>query len=185
AGARHLAREAVADAHRDRRRNGLAFLDDVEVVIEGRDLEDLGLRELHLGGQRREMRRAQVAEAVLQLVQVLDEEIARARRVAEQREHVGERLRVDAPAAWRLALALARSGLGNDRDDGGTVHDSAPASARKRSRAAPHLAPTGTWRRAPRPGSRSSTRTPECRARRGTAPPPRPRRRRRATPPPA
>ena len=49
-----------------------------------------------------------------------------------------------------------------------------------RLRAAPRRAPTGTSRRAPRPGSRSSRRRPECRARRGTAPPPRPRRRRRA-----
>ena len=41
----HLARQAVADAHGERRRRGLAFLDDVEVVIEGRDLVHLGLRE--------------------------------------------------------------------------------------------------------------------------------------------
>jgi hypothetical protein len=117
----HLARQAVADADGERRWRDLAFLDDVEVVVEGRDLEHLGLRELHLGGERSEVLCAQVAEAVLQLVQVLDQEVARPRRVAEERDDVGERIGVDAPAARRLALALARRSLGDDRDDG-TIH---------------------------------------------------------------
>ena len=106
--ARHLARQAVADAHRDRRRYDVAFLDDIEVVIERRDLEHFRLRQLHLVGERREVGRAQVAEAILQLVQVFDQEVASARLVTEQLEHLGTRLRVDAPAARRLALALAR-----------------------------------------------------------------------------
>ncbi len=47
-GARHRAGERVAHAHRDGRRRRLAFLHDVEMRVEGRDLVDLGQRELHL-----------------------------------------------------------------------------------------------------------------------------------------
>ena len=120
-GSGELARDRVADTHGDLRWRGVAFLDHVEVVIERRDLEHLRLRQLHLVGERREVDRAQVAEAILQLVQVFDQEIASARLVTEQLEHLSTRLRVDAPAARRLALALARRCLGNDRDDG-VVH---------------------------------------------------------------
>ena len=56
--------------------------------------------------QRREVRRWQVAEAVLELVQVLDQQVRLARFVAEQALHVFERARVDAPALRGLALAL-------------------------------------------------------------------------------
>ena len=59
----HLARQRFADAHGDRRRRRFAFLHDVEVVIERRDLVDLGLREAHLLRQRGEVRRRQVAVA--------------------------------------------------------------------------------------------------------------------------
>ena len=55
AGAGHLARQAVAHPHRERLRRCFAFLDDVEVVIERRDLIDLGLRQPHLLGQGRQM----------------------------------------------------------------------------------------------------------------------------------
>ncbi len=177
----HLARQAVADANGERRRRRLAFPDDVEVVIEARDLEHLGLREIHLGGERREVRRAEAPVAVLDLVQVLDQQVAPPRRVAEQRTHLGERRRIDAPAARRFALALAARPFGSDRDDG-AVHGRRGPGLRVAARASPRRVPIGTSHRAPRPGSRSSTRTPECRARTGTAPLPRPRRRRPATP---
>ena len=52
--------------------------------IEGRDLVDLGLRKLHLGGERREMRGGEVTVAVLDQMQMLDQQIAPARLVAEQ-----------------------------------------------------------------------------------------------------
>ena len=72
--ARELAAQAVADSHGQRRRRVLPLLDHVEVVIEGRDLVDLGLRQPHLAREGREMRRAEVAIAVLDLVQVLDQQ---------------------------------------------------------------------------------------------------------------
>ena len=100
-----LAGDRIADAHGDRRRRGVAFLHHVEVVIEGRHLVDLGHRHLHLGRERDEMGGRQVAVAVLNLVQVLDQQVAAARRVAEQGLHVFECLRVDT-AAFRRAADL-------------------------------------------------------------------------------
>ena len=88
-GAGHRARQAVAHAHGDRRRRGLAFLHHVEVVVEGRDLVHLGLRELHLLGQRREVRGREAAEAVLDAVQVLDEVLARARHASDEARDLG------------------------------------------------------------------------------------------------
>ena len=59
--------------------------------VEGRDLVDLGLGEPHLLGERGQMRGRQVAEAVLDQVQMLDQQVAPARPVAEQRAHLVER----------------------------------------------------------------------------------------------
>ena len=47
-GANQRAGQRVANAHRDRGRRRLAFLHHVEMRVEGRDLIDLGERELHL-----------------------------------------------------------------------------------------------------------------------------------------
>ena len=63
--------------------------------VEGRDLVDFGLRELHFGGERREMRGGEMAVAVLDEMQVLDQEIAPPRPVAEQRAHLVERRRIE------------------------------------------------------------------------------------------
>ena len=77
-GARHGAGQAVAHPHRDggRRR---AVLHHVEMGVEGRDLVDLGLGELHLVGERGEVRRRNVAVAVLDQVQEFDQQVAPAR----------------------------------------------------------------------------------------------------------
>ena len=113
--ARHRAGQRVADPHRDRRRRRFAFLHHVEMGVERRDLVDLGLRELHLGGERGEMRAGNVAVPVLDQVQVLDQQIAPPRPVAEQRAHLVERLRIDLAALRRArrsaASASSRFGL--------------------------------------------------------------------------
>ncbi len=136
--ARHLARQAVADTHGQRGRRGLAFLHDVEVVVEAGDLEHLGLRQAHLLRERREVGRRQVAETVLDLVQVLDQQVARTRLRAEQVLHFLEGAGVDAATLRRLALALLRD-LYIQRSDGddATVHSGSvcSASAALRSRA--------------------------------------------------
>ena len=71
--------------------------------VEGRDLVDLGLRELHLGGERRKMRGGEMAVFVLDEMQMLDQQVAPARPVAEQRAHFVERRRIDLAALRRLA----------------------------------------------------------------------------------
>jgi len=49
--------------------------------VEGRDLVDLGLRQPHLGGERRQMRAGNVPVVVLDQMQMLDQQIAAARAV--------------------------------------------------------------------------------------------------------
>ena len=122
--ARHRAGERVAHAHRDRRRRRLAFLHHVEMRVEGRDLVDLGERHLHLGGERREMRGGEMAVAVLDQMQMLDQQIAPARPVAQQRAHFFERLRVDLAALRRAAAdgGLRPAPLPPDRADCWHVH---------------------------------------------------------------
>ena len=106
-GAAHRAGQRIAHPHRDRRRRRLAFLHHVEMRVEGRDLVDLGQRKLHLGGERGEMRGREMPVAVLDQMQMLDQEIAPALARAEQRANLGERGRVDLPALGRAARAAA------------------------------------------------------------------------------
>ena len=63
-------------------------------MVEGRHLVDLGLRELHLLRERRHVRGRKMLVAVVDLVQVLDQEVALARLGAEQRPHLGQRFRI-------------------------------------------------------------------------------------------
>ncbi len=56
-GTGHCARQRVAHAHSNRRRRPLAFLHDIEVRVESRDLINFGERHLHFERKRREMRR--------------------------------------------------------------------------------------------------------------------------------
>ena len=100
-GAGQRAGQRIADAHGDRRRRRLALLHHVEMRVEGRDLIDFGQRKLHLLRQRGEMRGGQMAVMVLDQMQMLDQQIAPARPVGEQRLHLVERLRIDLPALRR------------------------------------------------------------------------------------
>ena len=82
-GTSHRAGQALADAHRDRRRRR-PVLHHVEMRIEGRNLVDLGQRELHLLRERRQVSGREIAVMVLNEMQVLDQKVAlaRARRPA-------------------------------------------------------------------------------------------------------
>jgi len=84
-------------------------------MIEGGHLIDLGLRHAQLLGQRRQMAGAQLAVAVVDAMQVFDQQFAPARRVPQQCAHLGQRGGIDAPALGLLAPAFAR---GRRRDDG-------------------------------------------------------------------
>ena len=82
--ARDVARDRVAHAHRDRGRRGLTVLDHVEMVVESRDLVDFGHRELHLLGQGDQVRGREMPVAILDAVQVFDQQVAPQRRVFQE-----------------------------------------------------------------------------------------------------
>ena len=109
-GALELAAQGIADPDREGRGRGLAFGDDVEMGIEGGDLIDLRHGDLHLLGQGREMAGGEMAIAVLEEMQELDQQIAVARPVAQQGMDLRPGLRLDLPAlARRRRLAPARA----------------------------------------------------------------------------
>ena len=107
-----FAGEAVADAHREGRGRRLAVHDDVEMGVERGDLVDLDQRQPHLGRQRDQMAGVQAAVAVLQEMQVLDEEVGLSRAIAEERAHLLERVLVRLPPFLKFARpASARAGM--------------------------------------------------------------------------
>ena len=113
-----LAAQAVAHAHRDGC-GRLAFTEDLEVVVEARDLVDLGHRHVGLAGECDQVPLVQAAVRVVQQVQVLDQTVSRPagrRHLPEQRAHFGERGIVHLPA-FQPALALDALAhlLGGDR----------------------------------------------------------------------
>ena len=105
--------QAIAHAHRHGRRRRLAVHDDVEMGIERCNLVHLDERQLHLVGERREMAGVEAAILVLQQVQVLDQQVALRRLLAQERQHLVERFRLDLAAARQVAAAAA-AGAGMD-----------------------------------------------------------------------
>ena len=93
--ARHGAGKRIADTHGHRRRGRLAFLHHVEVRVEGRDLIDLGQRELHLLRECGKMLGREMPVSVLNEMEMLDQEIAPALALAQERTHLIERTRID------------------------------------------------------------------------------------------
>ena len=100
-----FAAEAVADPHGQRRRRLLVVHDDVKMGVERGDLVDLDECQPHLLGQRRQMARMETTEAVLQQMQVLDQQVAPAFAVPEQRLHFVQCRGVDLPALWTVEPA--------------------------------------------------------------------------------
>src|SRR6185312_11818542 len=75
----------------------------VEMGVEGRGFEHLGKRQLHLVGERGQVRGGDLVIAVLDQMQVLDQEVATPRPVAEQCGNLLASLRIDlAPLGSRL-----------------------------------------------------------------------------------
>ena len=81
----HGAGQRIADPNGQRRDIRCAFLHHVEMRVEGRGLEHLRKRQLHFVGKRCEMRGRDLVIFVLDQVQMLDQEIAAPRPVAEQK----------------------------------------------------------------------------------------------------
>jgi hypothetical protein len=82
-GAQHRAGQRVADPDGQRGNIELALLHHVEMRVEGRRLEHLREGELHLVGQRREVGSRNLVPGVLDEMQMLDQQIAPPRPVAE------------------------------------------------------------------------------------------------------
>ena len=91
----HAAGQAVADAHRQGRDGRLTLFHHVEMGVEGRDLVHLGKAQPHLLGERSEMGGRDLMVSVLDQVQVLDQEIASPRAIAQQGAHLRQSLRLD------------------------------------------------------------------------------------------
>ena len=81
--------------------------------IERGDLVDLDERQPHLLRERHQMPRMEAVIFVLQQMQMLDEEIALPRPLAQQRLHFGERLGLDLPPLRQIPPA-APPGAGTD-----------------------------------------------------------------------
>ena len=105
--AQHGAGQGIADANGQRRDVGLALLHHVEMRVEGRGLEHLGKGQLHLVGKRCEMRRGNLAIGVLDQVQMLDQQVAPPRPVAEQKRDLFSGQGIDLAALGRRFGALA------------------------------------------------------------------------------
>src|SRR3984893_8189460 len=93
--ARHGAGKRIAHTHGHRRRWRLAFLHHVEVSVEGRDLIDLGQRELHLLRESCKMCGREMPASVLNEMEMLDQEIA------QERTHLIKRTRIDLASLGR------------------------------------------------------------------------------------
>ena len=147
-GAGKRAGQRIADAHRDRRRRRLALLHDIEMGIEGRDLVDLGQRELHLVRQRRKMRGGQMTVVILDEMQMLDQQVAPARPVGQKREHFLARRRIDLTAlrGARRPAAARPSGLPgrSSRRLLGQAHNIL-ANGKKRASTGAKQAPNAYW----------------------------------------
>src|SRR6185369_1731227 len=80
--------------------------------VEGRRLEHFGKAELHLVGERRKMRGGDLMVLVLDQMQVLDQQVAAARKIAEQLLDLICGGRIDlAPLRRRLGAPAALAGM--------------------------------------------------------------------------
>jgi hypothetical protein len=106
-----LTRNRIADPNRDLRRWRVAILHDVEVMIERGHLVDFGHGHLHLGRERDQVRGRQAAEAILNAVQMLDQEIASPGRAGEHGDDLCSRVWIDRAAFRRPAHARPLRGV--------------------------------------------------------------------------
>ena len=102
----HLARQSIAHAHGQRGRCSFAFLNHVKVVIETRDLVNLGLRQSHFLRQRGKMSCREAGVTILNQMQMLDQQIGLTRHRAQQLLHFNQRRRINAPTFRRFSLLL-------------------------------------------------------------------------------
>ena len=110
--AHHLARQAVAHADRDFGWRGLAIEHDIEMGVERGDLVDRGHRQFHLVRQRPKVAARKMAVAVLDQVEILNQQVALARPVAEKFQDFGLRGGIELTSFGKdRRLAAAGSGV--------------------------------------------------------------------------
>jgi hypothetical protein len=107
----HGAGQAVADPDGEAGERRFALLHHVEMGVEGGDLEHFGEREPHLLGQGGEVSGADLTVGVLDAVEMLDQEVAPARRLAEEGADLIERDRIDLASSGRRAAPTAQRAL--------------------------------------------------------------------------
>ncbi len=105
--------QAVADSYREWRDVRSALLHHVEVSVERGCFEDLGERQAHFLRQRSQMRCGDLPISVLDAMQVLDQEIALARGVRQQR--------LDGVGGVRIDLTALRNRAGPDPTPAGVL----------------------------------------------------------------
>ncbi len=116
--ASQFAGQAITHTHGELRRF-LPFAQHLEVVIERRDFEDFCHRHIHLPGECDQMPVVQAAPGIVELVQVLDQQIAPMGRRADEFQHLGHRHVIGLPALELTFLAEAAAHL----FDGGDGYD--------------------------------------------------------------
>ncbi len=106
---RQHAADGIADPDGQGRRRRIAFADDVEVIVEGSDLVDLGLRHAHILGQGAQVPRRQMPVPVLDQVEEFDQEIAASLARSQQLAHVRQSPVVDRPPLGPAVSAPTRN----------------------------------------------------------------------------
>ncbi|MEO8779146.1 MAG: hypothetical protein ABI389_10815 [Rhodanobacter sp.] len=105
----HRACHRITDAHGERRRLRGRISDNIEMMVERRDLVHLGHRQPQLVGVRRQMLDAQAAIAIIDAMQALQQHVAPARHVAKGFLHRKQRSGIGLTALGLPALAFAPS----------------------------------------------------------------------------
>jgi hypothetical protein len=96
--AQHRASQGIADANGQRRNVRLTFLHDIEMRVEGRGLEHLGEGKPHLVGQRGKVGCGNLMISVLKQMEMLDQQVAPPRPIAEQKFDLMRRRGIDLAA---------------------------------------------------------------------------------------
>ena len=103
----HLARETITHPNRQACGGCFTFFHDVKVVVETGHFKNLGLGQAHFLGQRRQVLRRQMPISILNFVQVFNQQIGPARRIAQKLLHLGQGCGIHAAAFGAFAFAGA------------------------------------------------------------------------------
>ena len=103
--------DGIAHPNGRGRGRGLALLHHVEMGVEGRDLVSGRLRQTHLLAQRPQMGRGDIMIAVLNQVQIFDQQIGATRLAAQQFLYVLERVVFELASFGKASGPLARADM--------------------------------------------------------------------------